>query len=486
MFKKKPCNEVVQILHYVDAYMDGLEPELPKAEYSIHANMLKTFQKLFQNEQVFSRSSQNLLSITTEISGFDVNMSHSSKKLKHFAAELSDVSESNLAIVEETTASMLTVNETIGDVTERLNALTDQSGHLMERNAQGLEQIHGVVDLKEEVMVDANQMKQHIEQLVEMTNQINTIVSEVDNIAAQTNLLALNASIEAARAGEHGRGFAVVAEEIRKLAETTKTSLVNMQGFVDEIKVNATASMDSVSNTLKSTDEMSSQIDKISKTMTENVSMLETTIETVENVNHSVTSIRESADEITKAMETSSNDAERLSIMTRGIFEDAVNSEALAGDISSLDDRLSTLVKEALGALHGGKNAIKLTKVAEEVGKAIVSHQKWMETLGQIVSNEETLPLQVNDRKCAFGHFYHSVIVDDTRIMKDWEAVDGLHHKLHSTGDVIVKAVENGDYEKAKRLYNEADELSHSIIGLMKKIKDTINNASYFETVKVQ
>jgi heme-based aerotactic transducer len=139
--------------------------------------------------------------------------------------ELDKVSGALAAASQEAHASASSVSELAGEMAgeaDAANELVEQSvrssgegGFVVARAAETVAKMKlAVADIVTETAV-----------LAQRGEDITRIVAVITAIAEQTNLLALNAAIEAARAGEHGRGFAVVAEEVRRLADSTRSSL---------------------------------------------------------------------------------------------------------------------------------------------------------------------------------------------------------------------------------------------------------------------
>lgn len=182
-------------------------------------SMARAYVRLLSN---LARSARELASSASESSA---NASHGNTGV-HAQRE---VTLASAATLEQLSVSLSATSDNAIEAA-RLADAANQAAHQGSSNGAVLAQRMGQIG---NGMDETSRMAQ---QLNARSVEIGGIVETIAAIAAQTNLLALNAAIEAARAGEAGRGFAVVADEVRRLAERTKTATDEIQALIEGLQ----------------------------------------------------------------------------------------------------------------------------------------------------------------------------------------------------------------------------------------------------------
>ncbi|KAA8597722.1 Methyl-accepting chemotaxis protein I (serine chemoreceptor protein) [Vibrio cyclitrophicus] len=152
---------------------------------------------------------------------------------KSMMAQISTAVEELDNITRKTTLSV----EQSSAHTEEVRRIVGETFNVVGNNVEGNNTLRTLI----------TDSTENITRVAERSEEINKIISVIDEIANQTNLLALNAAIESARAGEYGRGFAVVSDEVRNLAHRTTDSTQQIQTMIENLQCATKEAVDSMS-----------------------------------------------------------------------------------------------------------------------------------------------------------------------------------------------------------------------------------------------
>lgn len=446
--------------------------ELKETDYSKNPELGEIYKRLIKGRKQFEDVMDKDISAVMQISSLDLTLDQHIDNLIAISNEVADSTEVINDAAEECSVVAEQVNEQHEDLTKTIIEAAADTSEVHKKIEMGQTELSVIRDLSADTIQNSQEMQKDMDDLVEVIQHMNDVISGINSISSQTNLLALNASIEAARAGEAGKGFAVVADEIRQLAEETQKLTANMGLFVEKIKEASHKSVQSVTTTIEALGTVTEKIGNVWVINDENQKH-------VSRVNDSISSLASVSEEISSSMVELENQTlhikeqcKQLNSSTRHLRGVSNGMTTTVQPVAEIEKLLDEAGKQLGNMTDDPFFRMEHTEFAKYMDKAISAHQSWLENLKHMVDNRTIIPIQLDAKKCGFGHFYYSMTPKTPEIREIWMEVEAMHKQFHAYGKLVKDALLNEDYAASEKHYREAETLSKELIAKFAEMKE--------------
>ncbi|MCF6408823.1 methyl-accepting chemotaxis protein [Pseudalkalibacillus salsuginis] len=308
--------------------------------------MQKAMQEVNTASEQLSSSSQHLAAISEETTAQTEEVNEAIQQVSAGAQVQADHLHESTELISHVTSS-------IDETAEYSLQISQDSQATEEEGKEGLKIVENLGKSSDEFLGLANHLIHQVQEANQHSQQIGSIVDTIKSIAGSTDLLALNAAIESARAGDAGRGFAVVAQEVRKLAERSKSEAQNIYKLITLMS----EQMEKLSNEAEQFDyyrtEQQSSVDRTKQAFTK-------IVENVTGINARIQQVRGAISEVQGSNTALSEKLQEVS---------AISQESVAA--SEQVSASSIHQKEAINEVNNAANELQniAMLLQEEVGQ---------------------------------------------------------------------------------------------------------------------